>query len=125
MSELETIIGHAIRENNVDLMLPKILETTFYMVCERESEDAAPEIYLVPSQNPDQLCISVSEDADLLEDFLESNPRIVLAEISGDQLLGLVEEKHEIMIMFKDGLYCLSRAHIDWWYADEPEEVQS
>lgn len=124
MTELEAIISQSIFENNVDLMLPKLLETTFFMVCHRADEAAELEIYLEPSQTSDQLCITVSEDMALLEGLREGNPKIVIAEICGDQLLGMVEEAHEIMIVFEDGVYGIARGHIDWWYS-QPEEEPS
>lgn len=121
MSELQSAIKQSIAECNIDLMLPKLLEAKFFMVCFRESEEADPEIFFLPSQNPDQICITVSEDHALLEGIEEDNPQIVLAEISGDDLLGIVADAHEIMVVFDDGGYCIPRDHIDWWYSDQNE----
>ena len=124
MSGLEVIITEAVKQNNVDLMLPEILKTKFFMVCYRENETADPEIFMAPSLSPDQLCITVSEDPALLESIEEENEKIVLAEIDGDQLLGIVAEEHEIVIVFSEGSYCIPRDHIEWWYAEEPEVAQ-
>ncbi len=121
MSELQAAILQSIKQNNVDLMLPVILKTNFFMVCHRKDETADPEIFLAPSTSAGQLCVTVAEDAALLEYIEEESPNIVLAEINGDQLLGIVAEANEIMIMFEEGGYCIPRGHIEWWYAEEPK----
>lgn len=102
-------------------MLPEILKTNFFMVCHRDNDAADPEIFMAPSANPDQLCITVAEDPAFLESIEVESDKIVLAEISGDQLLGIVADVHEIMIMFDEGGYCIPRDYIEWWYAEEPE----
>jgi|JI10StandDraft_1071094.scaffolds.fasta_scaffold216757_1 hypothetical protein len=118
MSELQNAIKQSIEEGDIDLMLPVLLESTLFMVCDKEMEDGEQDIMLTPSQDPGQLCITVAEDAGILAPIKTNNPDFVFVEIKGDELLGLVRDELEIMVLFDDGGYCISRDQIEWWYSE-------
>lgn len=118
MSELKDAIKQSIDKDDIDLMLPALLEARFFMVCDKEMEDGEQDIMLTQSQDPGQLCITVAEDAEILGPIKTRNPDFVFVEIRGDELLGLVRDELEIMVLFDDGGYCISRDQIEWWYSE-------
>lgn len=118
MSEFKNALKKSIEQGDIDLMLPALLASTFFMVCDKEMDDGEQDIMLTQSQDPDQLCITVAEDAEILAPIKTRNPDFVFVEIKGDELLGLVRDELEIMVLFDDGGYCISRDQIEWWYSE-------
>ncbi len=118
MSEFKNALKKSIGQGDIDLMLPALLASTFFMVCDQEMDDGEQDIMLTQSQDPDQLCITVAEDAEILAPIKTRNPDFVFVEIKGDELLGLVRDELEIMVLFDDGGYCISRDQIEWWYSE-------
>ncbi len=122
MTAFEAAINKSVEEGDIDLILPPLLETTFYMVCDKEMDDGEQDIILVESQDEDQLCITVAEDRATLAPVLENNPDVVFTEIKGDELLAIVRDEHEILVLFGEGGYYITRDQIDWWYEEMHEE---
>ena len=118
MTAFEAAINKSVEEGDIDLILPPLLETTFYMVCDKEMADGEQDIILVESQDEGQLCITVAEDRAALEPLLENNPDVAFTEIKGDELLAIVRDEHEILVLFGEGGYYITRDQIDWWYEE-------
>ncbi len=122
MTAFEAAINKSVEEGDIDLILPPLLETTFYMVCDKEMADGEQDIILVESQDEGQLCITVAEDRAALEPLLENNPDVAFTEIKGDELLAIVRDEHEILVLFGEGGYYITRDQIDWWYEEMHDE---
>lgn len=125
MSAFQDAVKKSVEEGDIDLMLPLLLETKFFMVCDKELEDGDQDIILVASHDPDQLCITVAEDVSVLEPVLAHNPDFAFSEIKGDELLGLVRDEHEILVLFDDGGYYITRDQIEYWYEEMHEDMPS
>lgn len=123
MTAFETAVNKSVEEGDIDLILPPLLETTFYMVCDKELDDGEQDIILVESQDEDQLCITVAEDRATLAPVLENNPDVVFTEIKGDELLAIVRDEHEILVLFGEGGYYITRDQIEWWYEEMHEDA--
>lgn len=123
MSEFEDALNKSVAENDIDLILSPLLETTFYMVCDKEMDDGEQDIILVESQDEGQLCITVAENPSWLEPVLKNNPDVVFTEIKGDELLAIVRDEHEILVLIGEGGYYITRDQIEWWN-DETEESE-
>lgn len=123
MSAFQDAVKKSVEEGDIDLMLPLLLETSFFMVCDKELEDGDQDIILVASQDPEQLCITVAEDVSILEPVLAHNPDFAFSEIKGDELLGLVRDEHEILVLFEDGGYYITRDQIEYWYEEMHEDM--
>lgn len=123
MSAFQDAVKKSVEEGDIDLMLPLLLETRFFMVCDKELEDGDQDIILVASQDPEQLCITVAEDVSILEPVLAHNPDFAFSEIKGDELLGLVRDEHEILVLFEDGGYYITRDQIEYWYEEMHEDM--
>ncbi len=122
MTAFEAAINKSVEEGDIDLILPPLLETTFFMVCDKELSDGEQDIILVESQDEGQLCITVAEDRAALEPLLENNPDVAFTEIKGDELLAIVRDEHEILVLFGEGGYYITRDQIDWWYEEMHDE---
>ncbi|HEY0901394.1 MAG TPA: hypothetical protein VGD95_04660 [Micavibrio sp.] len=127
MSEFQDIVKQAAESDDIDLMLPKLLETKFYVVCGKdEGDEDGQDVILVESEDSEELCITAAEDVSLLAPIKEMDPDLEFVEMQGDELLGMVRDEHEIIIYFDDGAYLISRDQIEWWYEelhdDEDEE---
>lgn len=118
MTAFESAVNKSVEEGDIDLILPPLLETTFYMVCDKELDDGEQDIILVESQDEGQLCITVAESRATLEPLLENNPDVVFTEIKGDELLAIVRDEHEILVLFGEGGYYITRDQIEWWYEE-------
>ena len=124
MTAFEAAINKSVEEGDIDLILPPLLETTFFMVCDKELADGEQDIILVESQDEGQLCITVAEDRAHLEPLLENNPDVVFTEIKGDELLAIVRDEHEILVLFGEGGYYITRDQIEWWYEELHEDEE-
>jgi hypothetical protein len=123
MSEFQDIVKQAAESDDIDVMLPKLLETTFYVVCGKdEGDEEGQDIILVESEDSEELCITAAEDVSLLAPLKEMDPDLEFVEMKGDELLGLVRDDHEIIIYFDDGAYLISRDQIEWWYEELHED---
>lgn len=123
MSEFQDIVKKAAESDDIDLMLPKLLETTFFVVCGKdEGDEEGQDIILVESEDSEELCITAAEDVALLAPLKDMDPDLEFVEMKGDELLGMVREEHEIIIYFDDGAYLISRDQIEWWYEELHED---
>lgn len=114
MSSLGKTISHALGQDNIDLILPDLLNAAVYVLA-AESADGGEDFLLLPSPNK-KPCLTAATDAGLLETALDAAPENLLVQMEGIDLLGLAEEDYEIMLVFPGGSHCLTRAVITRWF---------
>lgn len=115
MTALGQTIRQALDQDNIDLILPALLEAAVYVLA-AEAADGGEDFLLVPSPD-NKPCLTAATDAGLLGPALDAAPENLLVQMEGIDLLGLAEEDYEIMLVFQGGSHCLTRAVIDRWFA--------
>ena len=119
MNKIQTAVKKALDQDNIDLILAALAETTVYTIGQEVDGADDPDLLVSPGPNG-IMCITAAEDPDLLNDFVDSDPANVLVELDGTTLVALARDELEIMFVFDDGGYCIPRDHIDWWFSEQP-----
>jgi len=107
-----TLLKHAFQqsrlENNIELILPELLRAQLHVVIGGQSEQT--DLFLVPSPNPERLCVTVAEDLDFLAGI--AYPKMP---VTGQQLIDTLPPAIEIIILHGDGANYLTREQLAWY----------
>ncbi|WP_434999792.1 hypothetical protein ACRZ5S_18205 [Vibrio scophthalmi] len=105
----------SVREhNNIDLVLPVLLEADLYVIV-AETEPGRLDYFYTKSPNPERYCVTVAENEEVLASIKWPKRKM-----TGLQLLQELHENIEIIVIYKDGGDYITQEHLKWYRKQLP-----